>query len=212
MNFTWKQAFVQKRFRLKVFFGLLTLLVLLSSLPYFFGVIEKRNGLVLNDWALNWLPAKNVSIPIFTLIWSMVAITLYECYKNPTIFLQLLWAFIFLTITRIISISLVPLNSPPNLVVLVDPLSNYFYGQDFITKDLFFSGHTSTQFLLFFVLQKAWQKRLAFLSAIFIGVLVLVQHVHYTIDVLGAFAITPLVYRASKLVSSLSINEAYSNN
>ncbi len=212
MNFTWKQAFVQKRFRLKVFFGLLTLLVLLSSLPYFFGVIEKRNGLVLNDWALNWLPAKNVSIPIFTLIWSMVAITLYECYKNPTIFLQLLWAFIFLTITRIISISLVPLNSPPNLVVLVDPLSNYFYGQDFITKDLFFSGHTSTQFLLFFVLQKAWQKRLAFLSTIFIGVLVLVQHVHYTIDVLGAFAITPLVYRASKLVSSLSINEAYSNN
>lgn len=183
--------------------GLLLLAMLFAFLPYFFATIESRNGHLLNDWLLNYLPAKNLSIPIFTLIWGMVAVTLYECYKNPSVFLKMLWAFIFLTVARIISISIVPLNPPPNLVVLADPLSNYFYGKDFITKDLFFSGHTSTQFLLFFVLPQKWQKSLAVITSLMVGALVLVQHVHYTIDVIGAFLFTPFIYKASSWVSKI---------
>lgn len=205
MNFTWKEAFIQKKFRVRLVFGLVVLISLLLTLPYFFEVIEKRNGWILNDRVLNWLPAINLSIPIFAIIWSMVAITLYECYKSPAIFLKMLWGFIFLTLARILSISFIPLNPPQNLVVLIDPLSNYFYGQDFITKDLFFSGHTSTQFLLFFVLQKSWQKKIALLSAVLVGGFVLVQHIHYTIDVLGAFVITPFVYKLSTRISYVSI-------
>lgn len=201
MILRWKNAWQEKWFIKRVISGLLVLVMLLSILPYFFGMIEKRAGFAINDWVLSQLPAINLSIPIFAIIWGMVAVTLYECYKKPIVFLQMLWAFIFLTMARIISISLVPLNPPQHLVTLADPLSNFFYGEDFITKDLFFSGHTSTQFLLFFVLKEKWQKVLALATAIVIGLLVLVQHVHYTIDVLGAFLFTPLIFKASLLVS-----------
>lgn len=198
---SWSEALQQKRFKIKAFIGLVLLAITLFMLPHFFGMIEKREGLVLNDWLLNRLPAINVSIPVFTIIWGMVVLTLYECYKKPNIFIQLLWAFLFLTFSRVLSIFLVPLNPPENLVTLADPLSNYFYGEDFITKDLFFSGHTSTQFLLFFVLKEKWQKTLALFASIAIGTLVLFQHVHYTIDVIGAFLFTPFIYKASLWVS-----------
>jgi len=77
-------------------------------------------------------------------------------------------------------------------------LSNHFYGGKFLTKDLFFSGHTSIQFLSFLCLQKKSDKVLALISTILVASLVLVQHVHYTIDVLAAPLFTWLSYKAGK--------------
>jgi membrane-associated phospholipid phosphatase len=55
-----------------------------------------------------------------------------------------------------------------------------------VTKDLFFSGHTSTVFLLFLCLPGKIDKKLALIVTMIVGSLLLVQHVHYTLDVLGA--------------------------
>ena len=86
------------------------------------------------------------------------------------------------------TITLFPLEPPAGLIGLVDPLSNFFYGHDkFITKDLFFSGHTSTMFLLYFCLVKPVDKRIALLVTVLVACLLLVQHVHYSVDILGGF-------------------------
>lgn len=68
---------------------------------------------------------------------------------------------------------------------------------DFITtgNDLFFSGHTGLPFLVALVFWNHFYVRTLFLvsSAVF-GVIVLLSHLHYSIDVFAAFFITYSIY------------------
>ncbi len=67
--------------------------------------------------------------------------------------------------------------------------------QAFFGGDLFFSGHTGLPFLvaLAFWHEKLW--RYVFLaSSLFFGAIVLLGHIHYSIDVLSAFFITYGIY------------------
>jgi membrane-associated phospholipid phosphatase len=83
---------------------------------------------------------------------------------------------------------------------LADPLSNAFYGSKFVTKDLFFSGHTSTLFIMFLCLTGRTDRILALIATVVVGILLLVQHVHYTLDVLCAPPLTWGIYRLVKKV------------
>lgn len=145
-----------------------------------------REGIQLNDILLSILPAKDCSEAIFILIWSCVALATIRFLNNPMLFIVFLWAYVALCLTRIITISLVPLDAPVGLIPLRDPLSNYFYGQIFITKDLFYSGHTATLFLIFLCLEKKNDKLMVLFATGVVGLLLLVQHVHYSMDVLAA--------------------------
>lgn len=72
---------------------------------------------------------------------------------------------------------------------------------NFITSgnDLFFSGHTGLPFLIALVFWKHVNLRRIFLfSSIVFGVIVLLSHLHYSIDVFAAFFITHSIYTISK--------------
>ena len=60
-----------------------------------------------------------------------------------------------------------------------------------LTKDLFFSGHTATTFLLLLYVWKWTDLRAAMLAAhVLVVASVFLAHLHYTIDVIGAYAVT----------------------
>ena len=130
----------------------------------------------------------------------MFLLFLFRAIYKPELLLLFLWGFIFLSISRFITIFLFPLNPPEQLIELSDPITNIFYGKKhgFITKDLFYSGHTSTQFLMFLCFTKKTDKILSLISTILIGIFVLVQHIHYSIDVLAAPILTYYVYLLGK--------------
>lgn len=196
---TYKQAFSNKRFVYSFLTGFILTITVIASFPSFFSMIEVREGLRLHDMVLHHLPAIDCSIAIFICIWSTVLLFICQVVKHPVLLLQLLWAYLFLCLARIITIYCIPLEPPANLIPLSDPLANQAYGSQYITKDLFFSGHTSTQFLFYLCFaSNTWQKKWALVSSILVGCLVLVQHVHYTIDVVFAFPFTYLVYKAMK--------------
>lgn len=151
----------------------------------------------MNDWLLNAIPAHNVSWAIFTIIWGMGLYALWRGIEKPTIFITYLWTFIFVTILRVLAISLIPLDPPKGLMTLTDPLTGVFYGESNITKDLFFSGHTSVLYLCYLCLERKNDKLIALIATIAVACLLLVQHVHYTIDIIAAFFI---VYPVNKFV------------
>ena len=190
----WQGAWQVSAFRRRTIGGLIIIIAILSSLPIFFQHIERRHGVQLNDPVLGMLAPHNVSLPLFVVIWAISGYMVYRAAQTPQLFLNFLWAYILLLIFRTITISLVPLDPPTGLIPLVDPLSNFFYGDKFVTKDLFFSGHTSTIFLLCLTFTRRWDRQLALLATTIVAVLLLVQHVHYTLDVLGGLLFAWLAY------------------
>jgi hypothetical protein len=196
---TWKEAVKANGFIFKLIAITVVFALILVIFPFFFQHIELRDGYKLKDLVVDRIEPVDVSVPIFICIWGITFLIAYRCFRNPMLFLSALYGFIVLTLLRMVTITLVPLNPPDGLIPLVDPISNFFYGKtSFVTKDLFFSGHTSSQFLFFLCLHKRRDKILAFISTCIVATLVLVQHVHYTIDVLAAIPLTYLCFLAGK--------------
>lgn len=65
----------------------------------------------------------------------------------------------------------------------------------YLTKDLFFSGHTATTFLLLLYLWPSRRLRwLALAGHVAVVASVFLAHLHYTIDVLGAYAVALAIF------------------
>lgn len=191
----WRNAWANPVFRKKTIIGSVFLVIMLACFPIFFTAIEARNGVQLDDFLLDYLAPIDVSVFTFIIIWGMTLFLWVRCMQKPAVFLVALYSLILLFVVRMITISLVPLNPPVGLIPMRDPISSLFYGgpKVFITKDLFFSGHTSTQLMIYYCLEKKRDKMIALLSTLTVGILVLIQHVHYTIDVVAAFLFTGII-------------------
>ncbi len=80
---------------------------------------------------------------------------------------------------------------------LVSPLGVFARGSlgAYLTKDLFFSGHAATTFLLFLYLRdRPGLRRIALLAHVLVVASVLLARIHYAIDVVGAWAVTFAIY------------------
>ena len=203
LEMSWRSAWTSINYKTKICIASLLFTLVLLYYPYFFALIQKRPGVALNDPILNFLPSVDVSVYIFLLIYLTVGLGIFRAAQSPALFLLFLCSCLFLSLSRIITMSLVPLNPPAGLMPLSDPILAPFYGHNHITKDLFFSGHTSSVFLIYFILKKKWEKILVLVATILVGVLLLIQHIHYTIDVVAAPLFVYIIYVLAKRVTAL---------
>jgi membrane-associated phospholipid phosphatase len=90
---------------------------------------------------------------------------------------------------------LVAFEPPSTMVPLDDPFAEFFTIGSVMTKDLFFSGHTATLFILFLVSERKNIKALFLISTVAVAISVILQHVHYTIDVFAALFFTYACYK-----------------
>ncbi|MHA8065094.1 phosphatase PAP2-related protein [Aquirufa sp. ROCK2-A2] len=175
----------------------------------YFQWIQKREGIQLYDWLLQILPAVNVSYPIFGIIYLSVIYLLCQLLQDPKKFLWFAWAFNLETSLRFITIYCIPLNPPSDLIVLNDPLAEIFiYGENFaITKDLFFSGHTATMVFVWVFLRNRIEKQIAFVLGISLIGFLLLQHIHYSIDIIGAVGFTLFsIWATGKYMRRFDVN------
>lgn len=188
---------------------LLTLLVALPvvvSLPAFFGWIEQRPGLFPPEPLLHHLPAKDLSVPLFVGLYCIIAYGLLRLVRKPDLLLRGLQAYLLLLLLRMFTMWTWTLEPPPELVELTDPVTQVFYpGATPFRKDLFFSGHTATLVLLALAMTNCRDRSLLFIAAALVGFAVLVQHVHWTVDVLAAPVFAWLAWRYSAFTLQWSL-------
>lgn len=211
----WRTAWKMQGFSVRFIAALIVFIGLLIVFPTFFSFIESRKGYQITDPVLDAIPAMDFSPITFAIIWLVSFWFMIRMLQQPSIALKGLIAMDLIFLTRMLTIFLLPLEPPPGLVELQDPISNYFYGEEhaFITRDLFFSGHTSTQIMIGLILPGRKEKWMAFLGATAVAILVLVQHIHYTIDVAGALVFTWVLFRLTGLlVKDLKLDQNASPN
>ena len=166
-------------------FSSLVLAFVLLSFSSFLQFIESRPGVTFVDPLLETFLPMNLTWITFGLVYGAILLAVYERVRDIRALILTLQCYALLTIFRALLMWSLPLEPPTSMIVLLDPFVEIFGGGSPLTKDLFFSGHTSITFLLF--LTSPSRLRWVFLVASAgVAFCVLAQHVHYTVDVLVA--------------------------
>ena len=152
---------------------------------------EKASNSV-TDIILNNIPVFNVQFLFIygsVLFWIVVVFIIVLKPRTIPFTLKTLALFILI---RSVFVSLTHIGPFPEHAFI--PPGNII--KDFSAGgDLFFSGHTGLPFLLALIFWDVQKLRVAFvLSSILFGVVVLLGHLHYSIDVLAAFFITYTIH------------------
>lgn len=183
----WKAALSERRFVVAFVLTVLFTGGALLCMPPFVNFVEARPGVVLPDPFLALFDPIDLTWPTFALIYMGLGVGFVLFSRRPRLFVTGLQAYGLLTLFRILMMWLVPLEPPARILLLRDPFVEMLVGTDSIlTKDLFFSGHTSLPFLMFLVARDRRYRRAFLLLTIATGSCVILQHVHYTIDVVVA--------------------------
>ena len=148
-----------------------------------------------NDPAFNILPAEDVSIPIFSITYGTLIAYIILNRKEPYFISRMAFSYGLLLVFRTLTLVALPLKEPESIIYLKHPFLNTFIYQGTIDSDLFFSGHTALVCLIF--LQTRHCKWFFAIVGVALGILLMIQRVHYSIDILAAL---PFAYLTVKLV------------
>lgn len=188
----YKVVFTQQEFRISALVAILVFILSVVANYAASAYATQRASNYVEDIILS-------NIPVFDVGWffvygasSLIVFIVFLCLPRPNRIPFVLYAFSLFYLIRAVFVSLTHLGPFPTQAELdVGELALKFFGGD----DMFFSGHTGAPFLMALIF---WQNRalryLFLLWSVFFGAVVLLGHLHYTIDVLAAFFITYGIY------------------
>lgn len=209
MLYNWKIAFSDKHFRNRFLISLVIVSIILTGFASLLAYIETRQGHTFYDPILNFIKPRDVSDFIFFVTYLTALVGLIYAFISPYRFLHLIQMYGSLTLLRVITLFFVPLDPPTAIIPLRDVfLTHTFYAGNENLKDLFFSGHAATLFLFFFFANNKVLKALFLLSAVAVSIGVVVQHVHYSYDVIAAPIFAYIAYRVITKFSKHYYSEA----
>ena len=202
MNYTsnWKKFFEKKSNIFVLAVVIAVLAITLSFFSRFILFVEGRQGVAYNDPILALFNAVELNWLIFGLIYISILSGLIYFSKNPEILLRAIAAYTIMVWIRAILMYVLPLEPPPGTIDLKDPLVFIIGTGKPITKDLFFSGHTSTLFLIFLLTKNIKLKTIYLIATILVGLFVMLQKAHYSVDVFVAPFISFAAYKISEKI------------
>ncbi|PIQ79078.1 hypothetical protein COV81_03280 [Candidatus Peregrinibacteria bacterium CG11_big_fil_rev_8_21_14_0_20_41_10] len=188
----YKYFFSNHEFRISLFVAIAFLLVSLIINYYASVYASYSQSNSVTDIILSNIPVIDLS---FLFIYGFVAFVCFIGFLalfRPGILPFLIKSIALFTIIRSIFISLTHIANFPSHIQ-IDPLSfirNFSFG-----GDLFFSAHTGIPFLMALIFWHSRTLRTFFLaSSVFFAAVVLLAHLHYSIDVFAAYFITYSIF------------------
>lgn len=189
------------------------LILLLAFVINYFGAVyaHTRASNPVEDIILSNIPTFNVD-GVFIwgpfIFWIILSVFLLSDPKRIPFTLKSVSLFILI---RSFFVSLTHLGPFPDRIELdvyganlvgefLETSSNFAFA--FTSgSDLFFSGHTGVPFLMALVFWKdKWLRYFCLATSVFFGVIVLLGHLHYTIDVASAFFITFTIWHIARYI------------
>jgi len=175
------------------FFGALSLFMMSLIVNFYAGTYATLHAsAAVRDIILDNVSAKDVDgIFVYGIIAFFIGTAVLLCYRPKAIPFVLNSLGLFILI-RSFFIILTHIGPSPSMIEI--PLNSIINNFTF-TGDLFFSAHTGMPFLLALIFWKNFLLRLIYIgTSILFGVVVLLGHFHYSIDVFAAFFITYGIY------------------
>lgn len=186
--YSWRGVLNKPSFWVALILGLLAAFFAIARiLPPFLDGIEARTGTRIWDPVLSLVGPYNISVLIFSATYGVSLAGLLRNIRSPYYLVWIVWTYTCINLFRMITMEWVPLEPVATIIPLRDPFleSGVYAGAPKI-KDLFFSGHTATIAMFIFMERDPRIRRMLIAGTVLVAVLLLVQHVHYTVDVLGA--------------------------
>ena len=198
---SWREASKQPLFRVIIVATAVLLVIVLVLYSSFLKHIDVRQGSILNDPVLVLFPAQDFSTITFLLIYGCLVGGLLSLVPSPRHLAVAMLSYALMVGIRMCAMYVLPLDPPEGMIILRDPVVEVFGPGAVLTRDLFFSGHTGTLFILFLTARMTALRLLFGIATLTVAVLLLWQHVHYTVDVLAApFFTLPAFLLAQRIV------------
>ncbi len=176
----------------------LMIFVIATFIDYLSGVyVTSAKTAHVPDLILDHIGPINVSfLYIWGYIFFFLALFFYPIFFHIRTLHIVISQFSLLVALRAVFVLLTHLQTPPDAIIVDFPWKFQMLS---FQNDMFFSGHTAIPFLGFLMFKK--QIRYLFLfGSVIMGSVVLLIHVHYSIDVFGAFFITYGSYKIGNLL------------
>lgn len=188
----------QQEFRISVLFSILTFLASLTTSFYAIGYATERASNSVTDLILSNTPTFDVDGLFVYGTALFVIFTTALLIAHPKRIPFALHTIALFYFVRAAFISLTHLGPFP-----MSAANSFDFGtlasRMFFGGDLFFSGHTGVAFLMALIFWNEKNLRSIFLTAsVYFGVIVLLGHYHYSIDVASAFFITYGIFHIAK--------------
>lgn len=173
---------------LKYFIGSLVFLLLTAFLfNRFLDWHEHRPGITFNDPFFTLFKGQDCSLITFILLYFSIGSFLFTHRKDFYQLSLLAFAYAAVIILRMFSLWLLPFYADWDAVKLNDPFLNTFiYPGNYVARDLFFSGHVAILVLLVLYSDNKKWRWFYILMSVLVGIAVVLQKVHFSIDVVAA--------------------------
>lgn len=190
--------FSDRRFVLSFITAFLLLGISITATYFSIQYVNEKASSPVTDIILSNIPVFDVDgIFIYGPVIFWIIITLYAVFfkfKKIPFMLKNIALFV---VIRAIFITLTHIGPFPDHNLT--PVSNSFLSVFTSGSDLFFSSHTGLPFLMALVFwENKYARLFCLVSSFFFGAIVLMAHLHYSIDVAAAFFITYTIYHLSE--------------
>lgn len=196
---TWKNVRSDRQLLVRFAVATIGLAVALVAYTQFLTRIEQRQGVAFLDPLHVLFAPVDLTWVTFSMVYGAVLGAGIVLLREPLALLWAMQAYTMHALLRMMMMWALPLDPPVTMIPLIDPVvSAVTSGGAPLTRDLFYSGHVGTLVVLSMVVPQRWARRALAILTTLVGIAVILQHVHYTVDVLVAPFVATIAARITR--------------